>query len=151
MMKHILIASVLLAAASANVSAAKPDEVACLAENMYHEARNQETVGIIAVGFVVINRMNDVSFPNNVCAVVKQGGEKRRYRCQFSWYCDGKSDKIKNPQSYKQIEEYAKSILSGRLADPSGGAMWYHATHVSPYWANDFERTVQFGEHVFYK
>ena len=151
MMKNILLASVLLAAASVNVSAAEPDQIACLAENMYHEARNQEPVGIIAVGFVVVNRVNDNRFPSDVCKVVRQGGEVRRHKCQFSWYCDGKSDKIANRQAYEQIEAYAKAILSGRLGDPSGGALFYHATYADPYWRNMFKQTLMVGDHIFYR
>lgn len=150
-MKNILLASVLLAAASVNVSAAEPDQIACLAENMYHEARNQEPVGIIAVGFVVVNRVNDNRFPSDVCKVVRQGGEVRRHKCQFSWYCDGKSDKIANRQAYEQIEAYAKAILSGRLGDPSGGALFYHATYADPYWRNMFKQTLMVGDHIFYR
>ena len=150
-MKNILLASVLLAAASANALAAEPDQIACLAENMYHEARNQEPVGIIAVGFVVVNRVKDKRFPSDVCKVVKQGGEMRRHKCQFSWYCDGKSDKIANRRAYQQIEAYAKAILSGRLGDPSGGALFYHATYVDPYWKDIFKQTLMVGDHIFYR
>ncbi len=150
-MKNILIASVLLAAASVNVSAAEPDQIACLAENMYHEARNQEPVGIIAVGFVVVNRVEDNRFPSDICKVVRQGGEVRRNKCQFSWYCDGKSDRIANRLAYKQIEEYARMILSGRLSDPSGGALFYHATYADPYWRDMFKQTLTVCDHIFYR
>ena len=90
-----------------------PTEVMCLAENMYHEAKNQGTAGWSAVASVTFNRIRDNRFPNTVCEVVKQGptreswktrlldipDEERKYypirhRCQFSWYCDGKSDEI---------------------------------------------------------
>lgn len=150
-MKNILIASVLLAAATVNASAAEQDQVTCLAENMYHEARNQEPVGIIAVGFVVVNRVKDKRFPSDVCKVVKQGGELRRNRCQFSWYCDGKSDKIVNRRAYEQIEKYAELILSGRIGDPSGGALFYHATYAHPYWQDMFKKTFTVGDHIFYR
>jgi len=41
--------------------------VHCLALNMYHEARNQGTAGILAVSAVVLNRVRDKRFPNNIC------------------------------------------------------------------------------------
>ncbi len=152
-MKHILIASVILAATSISAGAAddKSEHVACLTQNMYFEARNQDPVGIIAVGYVVMNRVNDTKFPNDVCKVVRQGGELRRNRCQFSWWCDGKSDVIRNRKAYEQIEIYAKLILSGQIGDPSGGALWYHADYVSPNWRDDFEPTFKVGKHIFYK
>ena len=90
------------------------DQVKCLAMNMYHEARDQGTAGQLAVSAVVLNRVNDKRFPNSICEVIKQGPTKQswkknglyypiRDRCQFSWYCDGKSDKIKNKKIYKKI------------------------------------------------
>ena len=50
-----------------------PTEVMCLAENMYHEAKNQGTAGWSAVASVTFNRIRDSRFPNTVCEVVKQG------------------------------------------------------------------------------
>ena len=45
----------------------------CMAFNIYHEANNQSMLGQIAVGQVVMNRVESTSFPNTVCEVVKQG------------------------------------------------------------------------------
>ena len=39
----------------------------CLAKNMYYEARNQGTAGVLAVTAVVFNRVNDPRFPNTIC------------------------------------------------------------------------------------
>ena len=67
----------------------------CMAINMYHEAKNQSMLGQIAVGQVVMNRVEDSRFPDNVCDVVTQsvtykGTDKPvLHKCQFSWYCDG--------------------------------------------------------------
>ena len=76
------------------------DQIECLAKNMYFEARGQGTAGVLAVSFVVLNRVNDHRFPNTICEVVYQAitrpswkNKNKRYpiknRCQFSWYCDG--------------------------------------------------------------
>ena len=70
----------------------------CMAFNIYHEANNQSMLGQIAVGQVVMNRVEDSRFPDTVCEVVKQavtykGTDKPvLHKCQFSWYCDGKND-----------------------------------------------------------
>ena len=71
----------------------------CLALNVYHEAKNQSMIGQIAVAQVVMNRVYDERYPNTICEVVEQGPTYSwkpdfpvRNRCQFSWYCDGKSD-----------------------------------------------------------
>ena len=68
--------------------------ITCLALNVYHEARNEPMNGMYAVASVVINRVQDDRWPNNVCAVVKDG-YRGQHKCQFSWYCDGKSDRPK--------------------------------------------------------
>ena len=47
-------------------------EIQCLADNMYWEARNQATKGMIAVGYVTMNRVADDRYPFTVCEVVEQ-------------------------------------------------------------------------------
>ena len=84
----------------------------CLAKNMYFEARNQGTAGWLAVTAVVLNRVNDKHFPNRICSVITQGPTRParknkniripiKHRCQFSWFCDGKSD---NPKQVKDSD-----------------------------------------------
>jgi spore germination cell wall hydrolase CwlJ-like protein len=65
----------------------------CLALNIYHEARGEPVSGQCAVGHVVMNRVSDNHYPDSICGVVKQGGAVKRYRCQISWWCDGRSDR----------------------------------------------------------
>ena len=90
------------------------DEVYCMAQNVYFEARHESMIGKIAVAHVVMNRIEDKKWPGTVCEVVKQGPIReswktrkytnlpkeervywpRRDRCQFSWYCDGHRDML---------------------------------------------------------
>ena len=74
--------------------------ITCLALNVYHEARNEPMNGMYAVASVVINRVQDDRWPNNVCAVVKDGYRKDSVKCQFSWYCDGKTDRPKEDRAH---------------------------------------------------
>ena len=140
------------------------DQIECLAKNMYFEARNQGTAGILAVTAVVLNRVNDSRFPDTICEVVKQAltrvswlNKNKRYpiknRCQFSWYCDGKSDVPKNKELYNNLEGWATSILSGEIdfIDITDGATFYHADYVQPSWAKMKERTVKIENHIFYR
>ena len=135
----------------------------CLALNTYHEAKNQSMVGQIAVAEVVMNRVQDKRFPNSVCEVVKQGptrpsweDPKKEYpikhRCQFSWYCDGKSDVPKNEKAWKKAQDYAYLVLYNRIAiDVTEGATHYHATYVKPSWAKTKTRTTRIESHIFYR
>ena len=49
------------------------DELKCMAENIYFEGRGEPMVGKIAIGHVVMNRIEDDRFPDTICGVVHQG------------------------------------------------------------------------------
>ena len=131
----------------------------CLADNMYFEARNQGTAGIIAVSNVVLNRVASGMYPNTVCGVVKQGPKYKgsdvpvRHKCQFSWFCDGKSDEPRrDSKEWFKAQDYARIVLSGRIAlDVTEGATHYHATYVRPAWAKTKTRTTRIERHIFYR
>ena len=105
--------SVSVADESADVTElSKEREVQCLAVNIYHEARSQSLAGQLAVALVTRNRVVDKRFPGSYCQVVYQGPVRPswkdknifypvKHRCQFSWYCDGKSDKIRDETAYQ--------------------------------------------------
>ena len=140
------------------------EHVHCLAMNMYHEARNQGTAGKLAVSSVVLNRVNDARFPNSVCEVVMQGPTRKSWkdptisypiknRCQFSWYCDGLSDKPKNAQAYKKVLDFSRLIMHNNIQfiDITDGATHYHADYIpNPRWAIARHRTLQIDTHIFY-
>lgn len=127
------------------------DEVACLALNIYFEARGEPAKGKVAVGHVVMNRVASERFPGTVCDVIRQGGEARRHRCQFSWWCDGRSDTPRSRTDWEISNQVALSIYWGRSADPTEGALWYHADYVSPAWREDFAEGPTIGRHIFYR
>ena len=135
----------------------------CLALNTYHEAKNQSLVGQIATAQVVMNRVADKRYPNTICEVVKQGPHRPswenpekeypvKHRCQFSWYCDGKSDIPKNEKAWKKAQDVAFLVLYDKIKlDVTEGATHYHATYVKPAWAKTKKRTTQIEKHIFYR
>lgn len=155
-MVFVLTLMPLAIAAGADAASAKSgtttlrQDVYCLAQNIYHEARGEPMEGKIAVGHVVLNRMADKRYPGLACSVIRQGGEKRRHRCQFSWWCDGRSDQARNRTAWQESLVLAYLIKAGVTPDPTGGALWYHATYVEPSWAKRLTRHVQIGKHIFY-
>ena len=138
-------------------SQAKADEVKCLALNIYHEARNQPTVGKLAVAQVTMNRVKDDRFPNSICGVVYQGYYSNntpiKNKCQFSWWCDGKSDKPKDLQSWKYSLMLARHMHEGFFdnIDVVKDATHYHAVYVTPYWVNKKRKIRTIADHVFYQ
>ena len=125
-------------------------EVYCLALNIYFEARSEPEMGQRAVGHVVMNRVAHSGYPSSVCEVVQQGGEQQLHRCQFSWWCDGRSDKPENKKVWARSLRLARMIYLGILEDTTEGALWYHATYVTPYWSKILLRGERIGQHIFY-
>jgi spore germination cell wall hydrolase CwlJ-like protein len=137
-------------AAGSDVAAAVDEELHCLALNIYHEARSEPLSGQIAVAQVTLNRVASKAFPASVCGVVKQGGQTRN-RCQFSWWCDGKSDQPTEQQAWRRSLELGRRVLADQAPDPTNGALYYHADYVAPRWSRAFQRTAQIGRHLFYR
>ena len=139
-------------------------EATCLAKNMYYEARNQGLAGQLAVSLVVMNRVKDSRYPNTVCGVVEQGPTREswkkngtyypiRNRCQFSWFCDGKSDDPKEPTTYKRLLDLALVLVYDdiQIVDFTEGATHYHADYVYPAWRKSKTKTVEIADHIFYR
>lgn len=141
-----------------------PEEaIDCLARAIYFESKSEGFPGQLAVGMVVLNRTQDPRYPEDVCKVVYQGKlgttqdarEQRVRVCQFSWACDGLSDKPKYPKLWANAVEVAHIVYSMYNAgyDITKGATHFHATHVNPAWRNDsnITRVGQIDRHIFYR
>jgi spore germination cell wall hydrolase CwlJ-like protein len=129
--------------------AALNDAITCLARTIYWEAKGEAGVGMESIANVVMNRLGHEGFPDTICEVVKQGREQGS--CQFSWWCDGRSDDAEEEKAYAIAKEIARKALNRQLADRTGGAMYFHQRQQSPDWSEEYIRTVTVGEHVFYK
>tara|TARA_R110001592_G_scaffold5486_12_gene30201 strand:- start:645 stop:1226 length:582 start_codon:yes stop_codon:yes gene_type:complete len=137
-------------------------ELICLAMNIYHEARGQSIAGQMAVALVTINRMNDSRYPNTICEVVMEGPTRVswndktkeypiKHRCQFSWFCDGLSDTVKDFDTFMNITKLADIIITQLVVDITDGATHYHADYVKPAWAATKTRTTKIDDHIFYR
>jgi len=137
-------------------------ELDCLARNIYWEARSEPVEGMIAVAQVTLNRVAHNSFPDDICDVVYQGPTRAswkdksvyypvKHRCQFSWYCDGKSDRISsvNQTIFDRCYEVARLVLiEGKRLPDLKHAVFYHADYVSPGWR--YPKLAKIGTHIFY-
>lgn len=125
------------------------DAITCLARSIYWEAKGGADADMEAVASVVMNRLGHEGFPDTVCAVVKQGSEK--HACQFSWWCDGRSDQVEEDAPYAIAKEIARKALNQQLTDRTHGAMYFHGKNVSPDWAKEYIKTAETGKFLFYK
>ena len=137
-------------------------QLTCHAKNIYFEARNEPFAGQFAVALVTLNRVNDSAFPDTICKVVYQGihtadGFPKRNRCQFSWYCDGNSDEVRNLKSYDKTQKIANlamlqySKMKSEGLDFTEGARYYHTYEISPRWSTSFPKVGRIGDHIFYR
>ena len=105
-----------LAALGINVSASNRSggsgDVDLLARLISAEARGEPYTGQVAVGAVVLNRIESPAFPNSMSGVIYQSGA-------FTCLSDGQFWGEVTDSSYKA----ARDALNGW--DPSGGALYY--------------------------
>ena len=122
------------------------NEVNCLSDTIYYEARNQSEEGQIAVGEVILSRVKSDKFPNSICKVVHQNK-------QFSCY-NTKND-IKNniveKRAKKKIFKIANKLLLGNSKKIVGTAYYYHNSNVLPKWAKKKKKIKKIGNHIFYR
>lgn len=130
----------------------------CMTMAIYFEARGEPVVGQFAVAHVILNRVDDDRYPDNVCDVVTQGKIGSRWgdlvkknKCQFSFYCDGLSDTPSAGEEYRDAIDISKLVLSETSYDLTEGATHYHSTKVSPAWAPKMTPIVKIENHIFYR
>lgn len=122
----------------------------CLAQAVYFEARSEPFEGQVAVAYVILNRVKDRRYPDNICAVVFQN-ESRRHRCQFSFACDGLSDNPYEMTAWNVARRVAGGTLKNASSDVTARSTHYHANYVNPVWAKYLQPTIQVGNHIFYR
>ena len=158
MMKYFTVAISLLISSPAQAEDISSVDMKCLALNSYFESRNQSPNGGIAVTHVVLNRVADKRYPSTICEVVKQSiknkdGSIRRNKCQFSWYCDGLSDKPRESESW--VDALNRTIVALDLYkkgfDITHGSTHYHSKNVKPYWSKSIDYITTIDDHHFYK
>ena len=148
---HALLLIAGLAASSAFASIARAEdasvasgtEIACLAEAIYFEARGTGTDGEAAVAHVVVNRSHAPEFPGSVCGVIRDG-------CQFSYRCDGRSDRLSDASARARAYRVAEAVLTAE-EDPTEGALFFHSAKARPGWFAKRERVGRIGGNVFYR
>ena len=134
----------------------KANDLDCLVEAVYYEARSEGVIPKIAVANVILQRVKSKRYPSTICEVVHQGkhsnGRIIRNKCQFSYYCDGKKERVKDYTSLIEVLDVASLVLEGVLLERTQGATHYHAYYVKPRWSINkrFKNLGRVGAHIFY-
>jgi N-acetylmuramoyl-L-alanine amidase len=118
-------------------------DLRCLAGAIYFESRGESLDGQLAVGRVVVERANSGRFPRSYCGVVFQPS-------QFS-FVRGRA----MPSIPEGSAAWQRAVAIARIAhedswdSPAEGALFFHATYVSPGWRK--QRLARIDNHVFYR
>lgn len=144
----LVLAALMAVPAAANASSREDEKLFAL--NIYHEARSGGRDGMVAVGWVVLNRIKDKGFPNTIRGVILQGGPKPP--CEWGWTCDRRKDQPASAEHWRLAQQVARQMLGrNRPADPTGGALWLHETwRTPPAYTGGLRQTARIGENVFY-
>jgi spore germination cell wall hydrolase CwlJ-like protein len=123
----------------------------CLSEVMYYEARGEGDEGQKAVAEVVFHRMNTGNYGHSICAVVYEGVNTGT--CQFSFACDGSREANHEAEPWREAQALAARIMANeeQLDNATDGAVNFHTTAVQPDWSGHYVKTVQIGNHIFYR
>ena len=126
-------------------------EKLCLAQAIYFEARSEPEAGRAAVAQVILNRMTSGHYPTSICGVVFQN-QQNYHACQFSFTCEGRALRVRDPEAWAQANRVADDVLGGKtwVADV-GASTHYHADYVRPRWARSLTKMDVIGKHIFYR
>jgi N-acetylmuramoyl-L-alanine amidase len=120
-----------------STSGSQQNNVALLAKVISAEARGEPYEGQVAVGAVILNRVNHPSFPNTIAGVVYQPGA-------FTCMVDGQIDQPVADSCYQA----ARDAINGW--DPSGGAIYYfNPSTATSSWIWSRPLIVTIGKHRF--
>ncbi len=110
-----------------------------LAKVISAEARGESYEGQVAVGAVILNRVEHPSFPNTISGVVYQPGA-------FTCMTDGNINQAVEDSAYRA----AQDAINGW--DPSGGAIYYYnPAKTKNQWIKSRPQVTTIGKHVFCK
>lgn len=123
----------------------------CLAVGIYFEARGESHSGQVAVADVIMNRVASKDYPNTICGVVFQGSY-RQTGCQFSFTCDGESDRPRDLKPWRKAQHVASMVTmrDDRQRQVAENVLHYHADYVDPVWASNMFKVAKIGRHIFY-
>ncbi|UXU73962.1 MULTISPECIES: cell wall hydrolase [unclassified Paracoccus (in: a-proteobacteria)] len=92
-------------------------ELECMERAMFFESNRSSRDGMIAVGSVVMNRVESGRYPRSVCGVV---GQKNQF-------APGIMTRKMNSRAMPDVREAARAVMHGERHPLIGKAMFFHA------------------------
>lgn len=132
-------ALVQMAAVDAQIAAAEPAELDCLATAVWFESRGETLEGQLAVAQAVVNRARSGRWGKNICGVINAPR-------QFSF--DAAQVK-RSTATFTTAMAVARVAVAGLWHEVAEGAHSFHAARLSPGWR--LKRVARIGNHVFYR
>ena len=112
-------------------------ELRCLADNIYHEARGEESYGQMLVARVTLNRAEKMN--ESICKTVYKPK-------QFSWTLKKQKPIDRSSLAYQQAVHYAHQAQHL----PNYDLYYFHTKQVKPFWSRKVPLQFAYGNHVFY-
>ena len=131
----------------------RANDLQCLAENIYFEARGEPLEGQYAVAEVTLNRTWSRNFPHTICEVVHEtrwDPNRQRLVADFSWTELG-TQSLQDGAAWKQAMAVASAAYDDLHTPVVPGALFYHATSVRPGWSRNRRAVAKIGNHIFYR
>ena len=122
-----------------------------LARTIMAEAGNQGPIGMMGVGSVIMNRLQNPSYGNDFTSVILQPGQFSAWNSVTGYAGGEQGQNMSKIQPSEQAYMVADQILDGNYNDPTGGATHYYNPRISnPNWGQqaggDWQ---QIGAHLF--
>lgn len=128
-------------------------QLQCLTENVYHEARGENEAGQRAVAQVTLNRVASRHYPDSICEVVYEQRWDRirgRFIGMFSW-TELERDARIDSLAWQRAHAAAAAVYKGYRDPTLEGALFYHAEYIRPSWARHQTKVAHIGSHIFYR
>lgn len=127
-----------------NSEASDQDQILCLALNIYHESRGEDTRARWAVGFVTLNRVKSSKFADTVCRVVWA-------KSQFSWTTRRTGTLVpKETNAWFDAQKKGYLLYSEQYTeDPTSGADHFYVATIKPSWSRRLVSKMRIGAHMF--
>jgi spore germination cell wall hydrolase CwlJ-like protein len=104
------------ASVSRTAHAYSPKEQECLERAIFFEANRSSREGMLAVGSVVMNRMESGRYPSSICGVVGQKGQ----------FAPGVLSRPMDSNALPEVKAAAADVLAGKRHPKIENAMFFH-------------------------